>query len=176
MTTHVAFLRGINLGKRQIKMADLKACFESMGFKGVATLLASGNVLFDAPGANVAAKIENGLEKCFGFPVGVVLRSCEELRRLVKAKPFGQLVENDNTKLYATFLAEHVAGTLPMPCRVEGDFEVVKLTDREVFHAGYRTPNGRFGPGGDVIGKHFEKRTLWTTRNWNTVLKAVQGR
>ena len=30
---------------------------------------------------------------------------------------------------------------------------------------------GRFGPGVEALGKHFEPRTLWTQRNWNTVLK-----
>lgn len=173
MTRQVAFLRGINLGKRQIKMADLKTCLEGMGFTSVRTLLASGNVVFDAPEPS-AAKIETWLENRFGFPVGVVLRSQLELREIVESKPFGKLVEDKATKLYATFLAEPVGRTLALPCGVSGDFEVVKLTDREVFHAGYRQPDGRYGPGGTIIGKHFEKRTLWTTRNWNTVLKAAE--
>ncbi len=38
-TQYVALLRGINVGgKNIIKMADLKACFEKMGFADVATL------------------------------------------------------------------------------------------------------------------------------------------
>jgi len=43
---YVALLAGINVGGRTIKMADLKALFESLGFTEVKTLLASGNVLF----------------------------------------------------------------------------------------------------------------------------------
>ena len=47
MTRYLAFLRGVNLGKRQTKSADLKAVFESLGYAGVKTLITSGNVLFE---------------------------------------------------------------------------------------------------------------------------------
>ena len=44
----VALLRGINVGgKTLLKMADLKACFEGLGFDEVSTYIASGNVLFE---------------------------------------------------------------------------------------------------------------------------------
>ena len=61
-----------------------------------------------------------------------------------------------------------------MPCSVEGDFEVVHLTDGEIFILAFRMPNGRFGEGMDLIWKHFGKKRLWTSRNWNTVLKAAE--
>ena len=55
---YVALLRGINVGgKTLIKMADLKACFEELGFDQVSTYIASGNVLFDS-GRTDAAKLE----------------------------------------------------------------------------------------------------------------------
>src|SRR5690606_22041527 len=44
MTTFVAFLRGVNLGKRRMKMANLRAACEAMGLKQVKTIVASGNV------------------------------------------------------------------------------------------------------------------------------------
>ena len=47
---YLALLRGINVGgKNLVKMADLRAAFEAMGFDDVATYIASGNVLFRAP-------------------------------------------------------------------------------------------------------------------------------
>ena len=47
---YLALVRGINVGGRNlVKMADLRAAFESMGFADVATYIASGNVLFGAP-------------------------------------------------------------------------------------------------------------------------------
>ena len=48
MTRYVAFLRGINLGKRRVVMTDLKRAFEDAKFQNVATFIASGNVLFDS--------------------------------------------------------------------------------------------------------------------------------
>src|SRR5215217_5061750 len=104
MTRHVALLRGVNLGKRQVKSADLKAAFEAMGFGAVKTLLASGNVLFDAQSVDQKT-IETALEDRFGFDIGTVLRTQDDICALIATDPFGGLVEDENTKLYVTFLA-----------------------------------------------------------------------
>ena len=173
MTRYLALLRGVNLGKRQVKSADLKLAFEAMGFAKVKTLLASGNVLFDAEHADRKA-IEAALEQRFGFDIGTVLRSQDDIRALIAADPFKGRQEDADTKLYVTFVEDMNARTLPMPCSVEGDFEVVHLTDGEIFILAFRMPNGRFGEGMDVIWKHFGKKRLWTSRNWNTVLKAAE--
>ena len=173
MTRYLALLRGVNLGKRQVKSADLKAAFEAMGFAKVKTLLASGNVLFDAEHADRKA-IEAALEQRFGFDIGTVLRSQDDIRALIAADPFKGRQEDADTKLYVTFVEDMNAKTLPMPCAVEGDFEVVHLTDGEIFILAFRMPNGRFGEGMDLIWKHFGKKRLWTSRNWNTVLKAAE--
>ena len=173
MTRYAAFLRGVNLGKRQVKSADLLAAFKAMGFDNVKTLLASGNVLFDADDVDARA-IETGLEKQFGFDIGTVLRTQEQLRALVALDPFAGRVEDDKTKLYVTFVDDSGARSLPMPCGIPGDFEVVKLTDGEVFALAFRDEDGRFGLGMDVISRHFGKKRLWTSRNWNTVLKAAK--
>jgi uncharacterized protein (DUF1697 family) len=168
----VALLRGVNLGKRQVKSADLVAAFEAMGFANVKTLLASANVLFDGE-APERGKIEAALERQFGFEIGTVLRSQAEMRALVARDPFKGRIEDADTKLYVTFLAEPDAHTLPMPCGIAGDFEVVDLTEREVFMLAFRLPNGRFGLGMEQVSKHFGSKRLWTSRNFNTVLKAA---
>ena len=174
MTRFVALLRGVNLGKRQVKSAELKAAFEAMGFGNVKTLLASGNVLFDAEAEKgLRQTIETALEARFGFDVGTVLRTREEMTEIVAADPFKGRKEDHDTKLYVTFLAEPEARTLPMPCAVAGDFEVVHLSEREVFILAHRMSNGRFGQGMDQIWKHFGKTRLWTSRNFNTVIKAA---
>lgn len=59
---YVAFLRGINLGKRQIKMNDLQKVFIDLGFSSVKTLIASGNVLFETQEEN-EEKLRETLEK-----------------------------------------------------------------------------------------------------------------
>jgi uncharacterized protein (DUF1697 family) len=175
MTAYVALLRGVNLGKRSVKSAELVKAFEALGFSGVKTLIASGNVLFEAKGSEaiLRKRIEAALEAHFGFDIGTVLRSRDELRAMVKADPFGGGAEDDDHKLYVTFLAEEGAKTLPRNIGVPGDFEVVKVTEREVFMIGHRQPSGRFSEGMAAVGKHFGKQVLWTNRNWNTIVKAA---
>ncbi len=98
---YVAFLRGVNLGKRTVRSAELKAAIEDLGFSDVRTLLASGNVLFEArPSKGLKQKLELGLEEAFGFKIGVVLRSIDELKAMVAADPFGGVVESEAAKLH----------------------------------------------------------------------------
>jgi uncharacterized protein (DUF1697 family) len=180
MTRFVAFLRGINLGQRTVRSAELQEAFATLGFAGAKTLLASGNVVFSTDAdadagddASLAAGIETGLQQAFGFPIGTVLRRHEQLQAMVAARPFGDSVEHHDLKLYVTLLAEPQAHLLALPCGIAGDFQVVKVTDREIYHEAYRQPNGRYGAGATLIGKPFGKTILWTNRNWNTILKAA---
>lgn len=173
MTRHLALLRGVNIGQRQVKSADLAAAFSALGYTDVKTLLASGNVLFDAPTPVAEATIEAALATTFGFDIGVVLRTQQQLRALIATDPFGGTVEDADTKLYVIFLRDPLSHTLPLPCAVAGDFEVVHVTPTEVCMVAFRQPTGRFGAGMDQVAKHFSRHTLWTSRNFNTVLKAA---
>ena len=71
MNQYLVLLRGINVGgKNIIKMADLKASFEEMGFSSVVTYIQSGNVLFQSEEKDKAlltTKVEKGLSKRFQF-------------------------------------------------------------------------------------------------------------
>jgi uncharacterized protein (DUF1697 family) len=93
VTRYVALLRGINVGgSNVIKMADLKGCFETLGFADVVTYIQSGNVVFEADEqrpANLSARIEEALSATFGYQARVVLRSHEQLRRVVADAPPG---------------------------------------------------------------------------------------
>ncbi len=174
MTRYAAFLRGVNLGKRTVKSAELKAAFEGMGFTQVKTLLASGNVLFDAKTTKgLQAKIEAGLEQRFGFAVGTVLRSIDELKALVEADPFDGRVEGEDKKLYVMMFAEPLPDGVAVPS-VAGDYDVLPAEAREIYLIGYRKPDGTYAAGGLLlIEKQLPKGRLVTTRNWNTILKAI---
>ena len=174
MTRYAAFLRGVNLGKRTVKSAELKAAFEAMGFGDVKTLLASGNVLFDAKSAKgLKGTIEAGLKQQFGFEVGTVLRSLEELRAMVASDPYGGVVESDAAKLHVTLF------DLPIPAgltqeSVPGDFDVPRIAEREIFLIVHRKPDGTYlGRSSLDTEKRLPKGTLVTSRNWNTILKAI---
>lgn len=85
MPTHVAFLRGINLGNRRVKNDELARLFEQLGLDGVATYQAAGNVVFDHDGEDTAAleaRIEAHLEDALGYDVATFVRPLADLRRL----------------------------------------------------------------------------------------------
>ena len=91
MATHVALLRGINVGgKNLIKMAALKACFELNGFRDVATYIQSGNVLFGSPergSAVLTRRIEEMLAEAFDYAASVVVRDHRQMRAIVERAP-----------------------------------------------------------------------------------------
>ena len=93
MATYLALLRGINVGgKNIIKMTELKAAFENMGFTDVATYIQSGNVLFEAAEnnrKNLTDRIEKELSEQFDFESRVVVVSHDELEQVVKGAPKG---------------------------------------------------------------------------------------
>ena len=73
-------------------MPALKACFEALGFRDVATYIQSGNVLFTARSRNqrqLTMQIEKALTKAFAYPSRVVVRSFEQLTATVAEAPNG---------------------------------------------------------------------------------------
>jgi len=117
MTTCIALLRGINVGgHRLIKMADLKAMFEALGFGGAQTYIQSGNVVFQAN--EVEQPLREGIEQqiaaTFGFPVTVALRTHNELARVVAACPFAPDALAEGERLYVALLTE-----TPAPAGIE---------------------------------------------------------
>lgn len=87
----VALLRGINVGgARKVPMAGLRELATGLGWTDVATHLQSGNLLFTAVGSDVelSTTLTAGLKKQFGMDIDVIVRTGEEVRRLVTEHPF----------------------------------------------------------------------------------------
>ena len=173
----VAMLRGINnVGSRAVRMAALKKAFEAMGFKNVRTVLASGNVIFEAPGKgpDLEGKIARGLERTLGFPVRIFLRTLEELQAIVVSDPFRSFPAGPDIQLYVTFLARKGTATPPvrLPEPPKG-VRIVRVEPDEIYtwvklSPGVGTP--------DLMA--FLDKTLeqgGTTRNWRTVVKIAGG-
>jgi len=109
MTTYIALLRGINVGgHRLIKMADLKAMFEALGFGAAQTYIQSGNVVFQADETEqpLRLRIEQQIAATFGFSVTVALRTHGELARVISACPFAPDAIAEGEHLYAALLTE----------------------------------------------------------------------
>ena len=109
MHRYVAFLRGMNLGRRRIKNLELCAVFEGMGFESVAAFLASGNVVFEAEEGDagvVAEMIEVGLQRALGYEVPTFLRSADEVRVIAGYEPFSGFSGERSGKLQVAMLKD----------------------------------------------------------------------
>ena len=106
----LVLLRGINVGGNNIiKRADLKTCFESMGFSDVATYIRSGNVVFksaEKDEVKLTHAIENDLSKRFNYKSRIVVVTHQELVKVVEGAPKGFGKELDKYRCDVIFLKE----------------------------------------------------------------------
>jgi uncharacterized protein (DUF1697 family) len=119
MTRYAVFLRGINVGGRIIKMADLKVCLEKAGLQAVTTLLQSGNVVFESDRgvAKLKKLIEAALSETFGYPAKAQVLSLETLAAIVAGYPFG--IAGDDQHDYVIFLENGLEKDLAAePCEL----------------------------------------------------------
>src|SRR5690606_37822023 len=110
-------------------------------------------------------------EACFGYPVAVVLRSAAEIDAMVGAQPFAGVDPAADVALHV-LLAER---TLPAELDLGGlpsHIEDARVAAREIYLIAHRLPNGRYTEGLWHLGKLLPKDTLFSMRNWNTILKA----
>jgi len=172
MTRYAALLRGINVGGIRIRMADLREVFEALGCENVRTVLASGNVLFDADGDAVTAKatIEAALTERFGYEAHVFVLEQSYLARVVEAYPFGERTDRHS---YVVFVSESavleplaaLAGELDpnVECIRAGEFVLYWQVEKgSTLHS----------PIGKLSGSARHKATT-TVRNLNTLRKLV---
>lgn len=112
MPRFIAFLRAVNVGGHTVKMDELRALFEAMGFAKVETFIASGNVIFDSRARDAAAlerKIEAQLQKSLGYEVKTFVRSDAEVAAISRYQPFDAALMQSAVALNVAFLAEPLA-------------------------------------------------------------------
>jgi uncharacterized protein (DUF1697 family) len=111
MATHVALLRGINLGGRnKVAMADLREVVAQLGHADVSTYIQSGNVLFTAgPGeadtSALAAALTGAVSARLGVTAPVIVVSVDELAEIIAANPFPQQAEAGPKRVHAVVLS-----------------------------------------------------------------------
>ena len=171
MTVWVAFLRAVNVGKRQMKMAELKALCEELGYDKVKTILASGNVRFETD-RDPKAELEAAIEKRWGFFSEAVMRSGDEIAAMLASKPFGKYPDEGPFHRYVMMFDKPLPKTLALR-GVEDDYDVVRVDEKDIYLVGYRQPDGRHGPGLDKFDRQLEKGAVATMRNWNTIPKVL---
>ena len=107
MPTYIVLLRAVNVGGYgKLAMADFRKLLEELGFKNVETYIQSGNAVFDAKGsaATVAKLIAAALEKHTGAPVGLLIRTHEQLGEIIDGNPFATEANADGARVHAGFL------------------------------------------------------------------------
>lgn len=165
MSAFVGLLRAVNVGGTgKLAMSDLKAICEAAGLERVRTYIASGNVVFWAGGGEAEAKtaIEAGLLTHAGKPVGVLVRSVEEIAAVVEANPFP---EREPNRTVAIFLdAPPPSDALARATGVNG--EELRLGRREIYV--------HYGDGMARSKLKIPAAAAGTARNMNTIAKLAQ--
>jgi uncharacterized protein (DUF1697 family) len=174
MSTHVAFLRAINVaGHATIKMTDLTRAFVSAGCEDVRTVIQSGNVLFECDGAATVLlnKVHRNLTKLAGTEVQMMVRTRQDLEAIIKASPFQEYETRRELKCYVAFLASNPVKQPPLPVVSEKEaLEILKVAGREVFLLSRLKKNSRmYGFPNGVVESEFGVPA--TTRNWSTIRK-----
>lgn len=176
MTIYIAFLRGINVGgKNIIKMAKLKQVFEAIGLYEVQTFIQSGNVLFKSDEAEefLGNRIEHEIEANFGFSVTVVLRTHAELERIITNCPFSEdeIAEAESfsktESLYVALLVHN-----PLKEKIEylnaytSESDKYRIADRDVFLLFNNSIRN------SKLANNLQKLDVpATVRNWKTISK-----
>ena len=165
MTGYVALLRAVNVGGTgKLPMADLREMCVALGFNGVRTYIASGNVVFSTglSEAEVKKALEERLRAYAGKPVGVMVRTAREMADVLSANPFP---DDPGNRTVALFLdAPPPADTLDtVRNRVD---ERVGLGKREIYIA--------YGSGMGTSKLAIPAGAAGTARNMNTVPKLAE--
>jgi uncharacterized protein (DUF1697 family) len=175
MTTYIALLRGINVGGNKIiKMQDLKAMFQSLGFEDVRTYIQSGNVVFEGEEQSeslISGIIERQIEETFGFAVSVIMRTLDELEQTIANNPFKLTDKEDFKRWYVSFLpAEPSAEALDKLRIYEDGPDQIRFVGREMYVL-YEVSVSQ----SPLFKVSFDKILGMpvTTRNWNTLNKLV---
>ena len=155
-----------------LKMADLKRCLESAGFLDVRTLLSSGNVAFTSRSKSadeIERKLEAMMPKQLGRTFYTIVRSTDELQRMVKADPYAAFDLPANGKRVVTF-GRKLAKPQRLPIELDGA-RIIAAGEREAFSVYTPTPRG------PVFMKLIEVTfgSDVTTRTWNTVRKCANA-
>jgi uncharacterized protein (DUF1697 family) len=168
-------LRGVNVGgHNKVNMSALRALFESLKFEAPQTYVQSGNIIFRSKekiSPALAKKIQNAIEREFGCRPEVILRTPEELRKVIAASPFESRHKLEPGKILVTFLdGEPGPEAHSVLLSLKSYPEELHLKGRELY---IYFPNGagRSKLPWSSLAKHL--KTVGTARNWNSVAKIL---
>lgn len=183
MRTHMALLRGMNVGRdRTVSTADLRALLTALGHRDVASYVQSGNFVFasDEPTpAALAAGFERPMGERLGVAFDAVVLTRAELVAVVEANPYPG--EPDPRCLHAVLRQrdpppEVLEGITLASARAKekGSPDEATLVGRTLY---LHTPNGM---GRSELAAQLARTVrpgkgheVGTARNWTTLTKLV---
>ena len=170
MARIVAFLRGVNIGNRQLPMAGLRSGLEAAGCTDVATYVQSGNVVLTPPNDacnDVASWLAGAIGEIAGFAVPVVVRTQAQMANVVAANPYPQA---GGTTLHVIFCSTKPPGLTTDLGAVAPEHATVVGSDVYL-----HLPNGMGRSTLPALVDKDLKRAgvVGTARNWNTVEKLL---
>jgi uncharacterized protein (DUF1697 family) len=177
MTKYAVFLRGVNVGGVNLKMAEVATALTDAGFSAVRTILASGNVLLEssAKAATVRKKTEATLRETFGYDAWVLAYDVDAVRTIVDAYPFEP--EVDGYQSYVTFVASPDGGAAVLDelAALAEQAGADEKISRGVGVVYWQVPKG--STLDSTIGKTMGKpryKSSTTTRNLRTLAKLLR--
>lgn len=165
MAVFAGLIRAVNVGGTgKLPMAELRTLCSDLGFGNVRTYIQSGNLVLhsDLDSAGVKGLLEGALEDRMGKPVRVLVRTPEELARVVDGNPFPHAPPN---RVLVLFLDE------PPP---PGIVEAVDPPGGEELVRGEREVYVHFPHGQGSSRLKMPMADVGTARNLNTVRKLLQ--
>lgn len=173
MTRYAAFLRGVNVGGVNLKMADVAAALQQAGFVNVRTILASGNVLLDSKSSLAAVRknAEAALRDAFGYDAWVLVYDLEVVRAISDRYPFEREVPDHHS--YVTFVSdEDVFSKLGELTTKPGPGERISRGDGVVYWQVAKSKTLDSTMGRTMGKKRYKSAT--TTRNLRTLEKLLK--
>lgn len=172
MAQYVALLRGITPGIPNMANAELVRVCKELGLQNVRSVLASGNIIFEADGTTpkkLEALLEDAWLTQLDLKCMTIVKSQKQIQSLVDYEPFPGLTHGSSSYLLASFLKQPQQPQFKLPHQPEGktytitgyqdgvlftvtDNTVVKTTDLMTW-----------------LERKFGK--AMTSRSWNTVLR-----
>jgi uncharacterized protein (DUF1697 family) len=173
--TWLALLRGINVGgKNKLPMKDLTAIFVAARCTEVRSYIQSGNIIFQASpaaSARLPGVISASIASRFGYKVPVVLRTLEQIAKVLADNPFLEAGAAED-ELHVMFLADTPA--LERVAALDPDRsppDTFEVLGQEIY---LRLPNGV--ADSKLTNVYFDSKlaTVGTARNWRTVNKLFE--
>lgn len=142
---YVAFLRAVNVGRRKVEMARLRAELDGLGLGPARTYIASGNAFFATARTDrvtLRAEIEKRLEQAFGFEIPTALYTLAEVEEAYHAAPFGTRQPEAHERFSLLFTTGPLDPQVLPQAGKRGDWEVVGVHEATAY-VHYRVIEGR---------------------------------